>query len=323
MSVLAATGASAQVFGTFSWQMQPFCNVVTMTITQIPSGFTIDGHDEQCAAIKRASSVGMALINPDGTVGLNFTIVTAPGGKGVSVAAVISPVTGSGSWTDSVGNSGTFVLSGAMAGLPPRPTPASGIGPSTITSIEIAPAAVGVTQVNTTQVQARVTGTCPAGQAVTGVNANGTVVCASSQAQVQFRAVAHGTITVPVGALTDVTGWSSVYNDGGGTFNSASGVYVVPVTGLYEISSIVRWTDFTAGGTGFAGLYVDVNGTFVETTTIAPSTTNDFNLHQVSSTRKLTAGSSVKIRVYQTTGGPVTLGPGASSQSSFTVTQLR
>lgn len=138
MTAFAATSASAQVFGTFTWQMQPFCNIVTMTITQVPSGFTIDGFDEQCGALKRASSIGMALINPDGTVGIDFTIVTAPGGKGVHVAAVISPVTGSGSWTDSVGNSGAFVLAGAVPGLSPRPLPASGIGPATITAVEIA-----------------------------------------------------------------------------------------------------------------------------------------------------------------------------------------
>jgi hypothetical protein len=126
MTVLTASGASAQVFGTFRWQMQPFCNVVTMTITQVPSGFTLDGFDEQCGGVKRASSIGMALINPDGTVGLEFTIVAAPSGKAAHVSASINPGTGSGTWIDSVGNSGNFVLAGATPGLPARPLPPDG-----------------------------------------------------------------------------------------------------------------------------------------------------------------------------------------------------
>ena len=177
LTLAVAASASAQVFGTFNFQMQPYCNVVTMTITQIPTGFTLDGFDDQCAALKRASLVGMATLNPDGTVGVTFTIVTAPAGKGVHVSAVISPVTGSGTWTDSVANTGTFVLAGAVPGLLPRPLPTSGIGVSVITTTEIAAGAVGGTDINTAEVQARVTGTCPAGQAVNAINPNGTVTC--------------------------------------------------------------------------------------------------------------------------------------------------
>ena len=82
MTLMLAASASAQVFGTFSWQMQPYCNIVTMTITQIPGGYTIDGNDNQCGVGgKLAGAAGMALLNPDGTVGLEFTIVTAPSGK--------------------------------------------------------------------------------------------------------------------------------------------------------------------------------------------------------------------------------------------------
>ncbi|MBL8137833.1 MAG: hypothetical protein JNL48_14505 [Acidobacteria bacterium] len=62
---------------------------------------------------------------------LNFTIVTAPSGKAVHVAAVVNPVTGSGTWTDSVGNTGNFAL-GAPGSGSPRPLPASGIGASAI-----------------------------------------------------------------------------------------------------------------------------------------------------------------------------------------------
>lgn len=147
MTLLAASGASAQVFGTFSWQMQPYCNIVTLTITQIPGGYTIDGNDNQCGVGgKLAGAAGMALLNPDGTVGLEFTIVTAPSGKAVHVSASINPANGSGPWTDSVGNTGNFALGSPGAGSP-RPFPSSGVGPATITAVEIATAAVGAAQI--------------------------------------------------------------------------------------------------------------------------------------------------------------------------------
>lgn len=176
--LLTVTGASAQVFGTFSWQMQPYCNIVSLTLTQTPGGFTVDGSDNQCGAAKLAGAAGMALFNPDGTVGLEFTIVTAPSPKAVHVSASVNPGTGNGSWTDSVGNSGSFTLSVSGSGSP-RPLPASGLGTAVITTTEIAANAVGVSDINATEVQARVSGTCPAGQAMTGINQNGTVSCAA------------------------------------------------------------------------------------------------------------------------------------------------
>lgn len=123
--LLYGSTASAQVFGTFSWQLQPYCNTVTLTITQFPAGYTVDGFEDGCGAGKRAGATGTAHINPDGSVGVVFTIVLSPSARPVDVAASVSVASGSGTWSDSNGNSGTFALGVQTPGLPPRPTPAA------------------------------------------------------------------------------------------------------------------------------------------------------------------------------------------------------
>jgi len=66
---LPASPASAQVL-TLTWQMQPFCNKVTVTLTGLPTGFALTGFDDLCGAGQRASVVGTAVLNPDGHAGV-------------------------------------------------------------------------------------------------------------------------------------------------------------------------------------------------------------------------------------------------------------
>lgn len=123
MLLCTATTAPAQFIATLSWQQQPYCNVLTINVTQGPGAtFSLDGVDNQCAAATRASLVGIGFLNPNGTVGLGLTIVATPGGAAEHIDASIDPGTLSGSWRDSTGASGAFVLNGA-AGGPPRPVP--------------------------------------------------------------------------------------------------------------------------------------------------------------------------------------------------------
>jgi len=126
--VVAASAAQAQTLGTFNWQLQPFCNVVTVTVTQAGAVYTVDGFDDQCGAPQRAPLVGLATPNPDGSIGFGLSVVTVPGGRGVQIEARISIATLSGSWSDSAGNSGTFVFN-ANAGGTPRPLPPAAASP--------------------------------------------------------------------------------------------------------------------------------------------------------------------------------------------------
>ena len=44
----ATDRVSAQALGTFRWQLQPFCNVVTLTIARENGVYTLDGVDDGC-----------------------------------------------------------------------------------------------------------------------------------------------------------------------------------------------------------------------------------------------------------------------------------
>lgn len=149
LSALSGTNAEAQSLGTFSWQLQPFCNRVTVTVTQNGGLYTLDGYDDQCGAPQRAPLVGLATPNPDGTIGFGLNIVTAPGGRNVHVDARISLATLGGPWTDSAGNSGTFVLNGAAAGAArPAPTvPGTVLAVGSIPGTALANGAVGNAQI--------------------------------------------------------------------------------------------------------------------------------------------------------------------------------
>lgn len=178
LGLWSAAPASAQSLGSYRWQLQPYCNIITVTVVQQGGQYQLDGQDDQCAAAEKASVVGLAFQNPNATIGFGLTIVTAPGATPVHVAATISIATLSGSWQDSSGNSGSFTFTpGAGTGGSARPVLPGGIPPLSITNLQIANNTIGAAQINSAEVQARITGTCPANQAVAGVGSGGTVTC--------------------------------------------------------------------------------------------------------------------------------------------------
>lgn len=117
-----AAPTQAQLVGSFTWQQQPYCNRLTVTIAANGEGYAVDGYDDQCGATVRASVAGTSVVNGDGTVGLGLTVITAPGGAPSHIDARVNPSSGNGVWSDSTGASGSLVLGAAAAGAP-RPAP--------------------------------------------------------------------------------------------------------------------------------------------------------------------------------------------------------
>ena len=113
---------AAQTIGVFRWQLEPYCNVLTLRVEQEGTLYRLDGTDDLCGATRVAPATGLAVPNADGTIGLGLTIVDAPSGLPIHVSAAITIEPLGGIWRDALGNGGvlTFTPGSPRAG-PPRP----------------------------------------------------------------------------------------------------------------------------------------------------------------------------------------------------------
>lgn len=116
-----ATEASAQVLGTFRWQLAPYCNMVTLRVEQKGASlFELSGTDDLCGAAQAASANGSAHVNLNGTASISLTVIR-PDGIPVTSSAAISLTTLSGTWSDEYGNGGALTFNPPAAPGAPRP----------------------------------------------------------------------------------------------------------------------------------------------------------------------------------------------------------
>ena len=94
---LSTLSARAQVVGTFSWQTQPHCNVVTVTVIQQGANYALQGSDNLCGA-GLAPVTGLAILGGPGVV-MGLT-VAYPNGRAAHISSAISIATVAGTWSD-------------------------------------------------------------------------------------------------------------------------------------------------------------------------------------------------------------------------------
>lgn len=135
--------------------------------------------------------------------GLNGGTITTSGTLSVNTSTIQARVTGEcpngqfirqiqqtgqvacESVTATAGTVSSVNTGAGLSGGPITSTGTISIAGGGVTSLMIAPGAVGITQIRTDQVQRRVLGTCPVGEFLAGINADGTVLC--SPLPTQFR----------------------------------------------------------------------------------------------------------------------------------------
>lgn len=110
-----------QVVGTFSWQTQVYCNVLTLTVIQQGPVYQLIGTDNQCGG--EVAPVSGTAVPSGGGVAMGLT-VSLSSGRAAQISAAINLSTLSGTWADADGNTGTFFFGGNTGGSP-RPAPAS------------------------------------------------------------------------------------------------------------------------------------------------------------------------------------------------------
>lgn len=180
---LGVESADAQPFATLRWQLQPLCHVLTLAVTTSGPAFRLEGTDDQCGQ-SPAAVFGTAFPNPDGTIGLGMTIVIVPEAVPLHIDATIELATLNGTWRDSSGASGAFVAT---------PGPGSG-GDSRIVNTTL-----GIGVVDTTQIQRRVSTSCPAGSSANGVSREGALQCIARGGSSLLEVVAGTNVAVSNG----------------------------------------------------------------------------------------------------------------------------
>jgi hypothetical protein len=241
---------AAQAVAPLTWQLQPYCNVITLSATVDGPGYRLEGFDDQCGSARRATLAGTAMPNPDGTIAFTFLIITVDG-RGSLTAVSLNSRTLGGPWSDSAGNSGTLVFGVASpAGGPRRPTTlvSPTLAPQSVTTEAIADGTVGAVDVNAAQVQLRLVGSCRRGQFAVGASAAGALDCSNG--------VPGGSVALGEGALAANTGSQNVAVGVGALGRSMTGNFNTGI-GSIALANNLTGSDNTAIGIGALSSNID------------------------------------------------------------------
>lgn len=139
--------------------------------------------------------------------------------------------------------------------------------------------------------------------------AAGTFTTLKGNSLAKVFATNTGAQSIPTGANTAVTGWTTGF-DANSNFTASTGTFTAPVTGYYVVHAQLTWGVIAgAGAAGRIMAVVFVNGVATNLQGIAPmsNTTQQFNSVQVSGIVSVTAGQTIVLDAFQGSGSSVSL----------------
>ena len=198
MVLVTATSVSSQSFGVFRWQLSPFCNVLSLHVTYVAGTYRLEGFDDQCGGA-RAAVIGMAVPNPDGSIGFGLTIVATAGDVPLNLEVSFDISTLGGPWSDTAGNSGTLIFNPTVVNGSPRPPP-------TLPALVIGPglALTAARSDHTHQVSASTTNTAAGDRAMPAITTATSSTAFGSSALAALTTGNHNT-AVGRNALSSIT----------------------------------------------------------------------------------------------------------------------
>ena len=118
---LGSTLVNAQTLGTYRLNISPFCNVITLTVTQLEAGWSAVGSDDNCG-LTEASPVSGSFSSA-GRGSAFRGILTSDGSNRFTTTTTtlrIYPEEGQGDWVDDAGNQGFIIFNPTTAPGQPR-----------------------------------------------------------------------------------------------------------------------------------------------------------------------------------------------------------
>lgn len=101
--VASSQQASAQVIGTFAWQLAPYGSQIVVTVTQNGSTYDFRGVETQCGGNATLPVTGMAVPQANGQILIGLTTINERG-RGLHTTAFINTSNFNGTWSDNAGN---------------------------------------------------------------------------------------------------------------------------------------------------------------------------------------------------------------------------